>query len=167
MINFIIDFFWGNRRVSKNKISSVIEKSSSDSGHNYIKTIDWYDDNKKKWITKKITHQEFEEISSKSVARWCIKQFVTCPYCNWETDIIAANLRNKSSQGKMNAKDIGVFQRSDGSSYARIQDKVVDIPAPPYFGAAWEDTDGLDEHIACDGCGHDLSVEEVHWQYGE
>ena len=156
---------WGETNSAPISIPTTLSgPQKSDNPH--VLNIDWYDQNKKQWIQAKILRTEWDSIKARAVARWCIQQFVTCPFCNYETDVISSNLKSKVSQGTCVGKDIGIIKRQDGSSHCEVMDTKMDIPVPPYFGAMMEDTENLDEHILCDGCGRDLNVQEAHWQFG-
>ena len=130
-----------------------------------VMSIDWWAHDKKRWVLNQVLRSEWEKVQPKAVARWCIQQFVTCPYCNWETDVIASNLHRKVNQGQTTAQDYHVREAPNGRKMCRLEETEMNIPTPPYFGAMMEDTQNLNEHIPCGACGKDLKVEEVHWQY--
>lgn len=100
-----------------------------------------------------------------AVARWCIQQFITCPYCHHEFDVIKANLRRKSNQGtiKITQKQVTKFDK-EKFEYNEV---TTEIPAPPYFGAMMENTENLDEHIVCVKCERDIQVKETTWGFGK
>jgi hypothetical protein len=99
-----------------------------------------------------------------AVAKWCIQQFIVCPHCRHEFDIIQANLDRRTNQGtiKISQKQVTRYDK-DKFDYNEIN---VEIPTPPYFGALCEDTENLDEHIDCIKCNGPITVHEAVWQFG-
>jgi hypothetical protein len=103
-------------------------------------------------------------VSPIAVARWSINQFVTCPFCNHDNNIIEINLRRKVNQGRMTVHQKQV-SKYDKNKF-EYQDVSIDIPTPPYFGALNEDTENLDERIDCEDCGNTIHIHAAHWNFG-
>lgn len=108
----------------------------------------------------------FDSLASPvAVARWGIFQWVTCPFCHHENDIIQINLRRKTNQGKMtiHQKQVSKYDKDK----FEFQDVSVDIPTPPYYGAFCESTEGIDEKIDCEDCGNTIHIHDVYWGFGK
>lgn len=100
-----------------------------------------------------------------AVARWCIQQFIVCPYCKHEFDIIQHNLNRHLSQGTIKVTQ-KVVQRYDKDKFDYME-TTTEVPRPPYFGCMMEDTQNLTEEIECEQCDKIIKVNETTWGYGK
>lgn len=118
-----------------------------------------------KWINEARNKFSNEGYNKSAIARWCIQQFVTCPYCRYEFDVIQANLKRKTNQGTMTVtqKRVTKFDK-DKFEYDEI---TTQIPCPPYFGVMLEDCNNLDEHIDCMKCNKTILIKEATWGFGK
>lgn len=117
------------------------------------------------WLFKRLgMKRPIKDSNGIAVAKWCIQQFVVCPFCSHEFDIIQTNLKRGTNQGtiKVTQKVVSRYDK-DKFDYEEI---TAEIPTPPYFGAMLENTENLDEHIHCPSCDQNITIQEAHWAFG-
>ncbi len=117
------------------------------------------------WLFKRLgLNRILHKSNGIAPAKWCIQQFLVCPFCDHEFDVIATNLKRGTNQGtiKVTQKVVNRYDK-DKFEYEEI---TAEIPTPPYFGAMMESTENLDEHINCPACSNQITVKETHWAFG-
>ena len=96
-------------------------------------------------------------------ARFELAQWINCPFCHKEINVIATNAVRGSGETMVVTQKI--MSNLEHGKHSGTQDVTVTVPKPFWFGAIGQDSENLHEVFICPWCEKIMIVKDVIWDY--